>query len=170
MNGSPTVTAPLLVGEGLPAFGAITAAQVEEHIPELLSLLNGELDALEALLSQALAAGRRLDWAEVMDPLQRLGEQLRWSWGVVGHLNGVCNSPELRLAHASQQAAVVEFGSRAGQSQAIFRALQTLERQHQAAPREAHQPLRHPAVALRCDLQRAGGWVRGGGGDSTQER
>ena len=48
MNGSPTVTAPLLVGEGLPAFGAITAAQVEEHIPELLSLLNGELDALEA--------------------------------------------------------------------------------------------------------------------------
>ena len=134
MSGSPQVVpAPLLVGEGLPAFGAITASQVEEHIPELLSLLNGELDALEALLSQALAAGRRLDWAEVMDPLQRLGEQLRWSWGVVGHLNGVCNSPELRLAHASQQAAVVEFGNRAGQSQAIFRALQTLERQHQAA-------------------------------------
>ena len=142
MNGSPTVTAPLLVGEGLPAFGAITAAQVEEHIPELLSLLNGELDALEALLSQALAAGRLLDWAEVMDPLQRLGEQLRWSWGVVGHLNGVCNSPELRLAHASQQAAVVEFGSRAGQSQAIFRALQTLERQHQAA---------HPGAPGRLD-------------------
>ena len=133
MNGSPTVKAPLLVGEGLPAFGAITAAQVEEHIPDLLSLLNGELDALEALLSQALAAGRLLDWAEVMDPLQRLGEQLRWSWGVVGHLNGVCNSPELRLAHASQQAAVVQFGSRAGQSQVIFQALQTLERQHQAA-------------------------------------
>ena len=142
MNGSPTVKAPLLVGEGLPAFGAITAAQVEEHIPELLSLLNGELDALEALLSQALAAGRLLDWAEVMDPLQRLGEQLRWSWGVVGHLNGVCNSPELRLAHASQQAAVVEFGSRAGQSQAIFRALQTLERQHQAA---------HPGAPARLD-------------------
>ena len=134
MSGSPQVVpAPLLQGKGLPAFGAITAAQVEEHIPELLSLLNGELDALEALLSQALAAGRLLDWAEVMDPLQRLGEQLRWSWGVVGHLNGVCNSPELRLAHASQQAAVVEFGSRAGQSQVIFRALQTLERQHQAA-------------------------------------
>ena len=142
MNGSPTVKAPLLVGEGLPAFGAITAAQVEEHIPELLSLLNGELDALEALLSQALAAGRLLDWAEVMDPLQRLGEQLRWSWGVVGHLNGVCNSPELRLAHASQQAAVVEFGSRAGQSQAIFQALQTLERQHQAA---------HPGAPARLD-------------------
>ena len=134
MSGSPTVVpAPLLVGEGLPAFEAITPAQVEAHIPELLSLLNAELDSLEALLLQALAAGRLLDWAEVMDPLQRLGEQLRWSWGVVGHLNGVCNSPELRLAHASQQAAVVQFGSRAGQSQILYRALQTLERQHQAA-------------------------------------
>ena len=134
MSGSSQVVpAPLLAGQGLPAFGAITAAQVEEHIPELLSLLNGQLDALEALLSQALTAGRLLDWAEVMDPLQRLGEQLRWSWGVVGHLNGVCNSPELRLAHASQQAAVVQFGSRAGQSQVIFRALQTLERQHQTS-------------------------------------
>ena len=127
------VPSPLLAGKGLPAFGEITAAQVEEHIPELLSLLNAELDVLEALLRQALGAERLLDWAEVMDPLQRLGEQLRWSWGVVGHLNGVCNSPELRLAHASQQAAVVQFGSRAGQSQVIFQALQTLERQHQAA-------------------------------------
>ena len=134
MSGSPTVVpAPLLVGEGLPAFEAITPAQVEAHIPELLSLLNAELDSLEALLLQSLAAVRLLDWAEVMDPLQRLGEQLRWSWGVVGHLNGVCNSPELRLAHASQQAAVVQFGSRAGQSQILYRALQTLERQHQAA-------------------------------------
>ena len=143
MSGSLQVDpSPLLAGKGLPAFGAITAAQVEEHIPELLSLLNGELDALEAMLSQALAAGGLLDWAEVMDPLQRLGEQLRWSWGVVGHLNGVCNSPELRLAHASQQAAVVQFGSRAGQSQVIFLALQTLERQHQAA---------HPGAPGRLD-------------------
>ena len=134
MSGSPTVVpAPLLVGEGLPAFEAITPAQVEAHIPELLSLLNAELDSLEALLLQSLAAVRLLDWAEVMDPLQRLGEQLRWSWGVVGHLNGVCNSPELRLAHASQQAAVVQFGSRAGQSQILYRALQTLEGQHPAA-------------------------------------
>ena len=134
MSGSTKVVAsPLLMGKGLPAFGAITAAQVEEHIPELLSLLNAELDVLEAVLCQALGAARLLDWAEVMDPLQRLGEQLRWSWGVVGHLNGVCNSPELRLAHAGQQAAVVQFGSRAGQSQVIFQALQTLERQHQAA-------------------------------------
>ncbi|WP_094585924.1 M3 family metallopeptidase [Synechococcus sp. BO 8801] len=118
----------LLAGEGLPRFEAITPDQVVAHIPALLSTLQAELDRLEADLAAA-AAGRNLAWAEVMDPLHRLGERLRWSWGVVSHLNGVCNSPELREAHASQQAAVVAFGNRAGQSRVLFEALRSLQAQ-----------------------------------------
>ena len=64
-----------------------------------------------------------------MGPLQQLGERLRWSWGVVGHLLGVCNTPELREAHEQQQAAVVRFSSRLGQSQPIYNALEQLEAQ-----------------------------------------
>ncbi|MBD2550017.1 M3 family metallopeptidase [Microcystis elabens FACHB-917] len=119
----------LLAGEGLPRFEAITPDQVQAHIPDLLSTLQGELDRLEADLAAAAAEARTLGWGEVMDPLQRLGERLRWSWGVVSHLNGVCNSPELREAHASQQAAVVAFGNRAGQSRVLFEALRTLQAQ-----------------------------------------
>lgn len=119
----------LLAGEGLPRFEAITPDQVRAHIPELLSGLQAELDRVETDLAAAAAAARPLSWAEVMDPLQRLGERLRWSWGVVSHLNGVCNSPELREAHASQQAAVVAFGNRAGQSRVLFEALRTLQSQ-----------------------------------------
>ncbi len=119
----------LLAGEGLPRFEAITPDQVVAHIPALLSTLQAELDRLEADLAAAAAAGRNLAWAEVMDPLHRLGERLRWSWGVVSHLNGVCNSPELREAHASQQAAVVAFGNRAGQSRVLFEALRSLQAQ-----------------------------------------
>ena len=122
-NPSP---AALLLGTGLPPFEAITPAQVDQHIPELLDQLDGELTALETQLEQALAAQAPLTWQGVMDPLQRLGERLRWSWGVVSHLNGVCNSPELRQAHANQQAAVVRFGNRAGQCVVIHRALQAL--------------------------------------------
>lgn len=48
---------------------------------------------------------------------------------MVSHLNGVCNSPELREAHASQQAAVVAFGNRAGQSRVLFEALRSLQAQ-----------------------------------------
>ena len=58
-----------------------------------------------------------------MVPLQQIGESLRWSWGVVSHLNGVCNSPELREAHAAQQPEVVRLGNRLGQSRVIYQAL-----------------------------------------------
>ena len=58
--------------------------------------------------------------------MQQLGERLRWSWGVVNHLLMVCNTPELRQAHEQQQAAVVRFSSRLGQSKAIYQALKQL--------------------------------------------
>ena len=117
----------ILRGEGLPRFEAITPDAVREHIPELLKQLESELSTLESTLEEALKQQNALSWEAVMDPLQRLGERLRWSWGVVSHLNGVCNSAELREAHGEQQAAVVQFGNRAGQSQVIYSALQHLQ-------------------------------------------
>jgi len=134
MSPSAAALPEILRGEGLPAFEAITPDAVSAHIPVLIAELEAELTALEQQLeAQLAAAGPLLSWSAVLDPLQRLGERLRWSWGAVSHLNGVCNSPELRQAHAGQQAAVVSFGNRAGQSQVIYRALQRLEQQHAAA-------------------------------------
>jgi len=121
---------PLLVCEGLPDFAAITPEQVDTAIPQLLEELNAELDQLEAALDRR--AGAELAWAELMDPLHHLGERLRWSWGVVSHLNGVCNTAELREAHQRQQQGVVAFGSRAGQSRVIYDALRRLAQQHDA--------------------------------------
>ena len=118
---------PLLVGQGLPAFDEITPDQVGEAIPALLSDLNESLSALEASFEQRLGESDALRWDEVMDPLHRLGERLRWSWGVVSHLNGVCNTPALREAHQQQQGSVVQFGNRAGQSRPIYRALEALQ-------------------------------------------
>ena len=126
-----TSCSPLLVGQGLPQFTAITPEQVDQAIPQLLAELGTELDSLEAALAGRLDSpqGEPLRWAELMDPLHQLGERLRWSWGVVTHLNGVCNTPELREAHQRQQGAVVAFGNRAGQSQLLYRALQQLASQ-----------------------------------------
>ena len=107
----------------------MTPDQVKKHIPALLEDLHTGLGAIEGQLEEALAADQPLAWNTVMDPLHRLGERLRWSWGVVSHLNGVCNTTELREAHASQQAAVVAFGNRAGQSTVIHRALKRLDQQ-----------------------------------------
>jgi len=132
MSSSTAALPEILRGEGLPNFEAITPEAVSEHIPQLIQELDAELTALEQRLGSALESGAPLGWGAVMDPLQRLGERLRWSWGVVSHLNGVCNSPELREAHAAQQAAVVQFGNRAGQSQVIYKALEQLQQQGNA--------------------------------------
>ena len=128
MNSSATLpTLPLLAGAGLPEFQDINPDQVNQGIPLLLEQLNAELTALEGRLDQLLSGDSALVWDEVMQPLHLLGERLRWSWGVVSHLNGVCNTPELRQAHQSQQAAVVAFGNRVGQSRIIYRALEQLQ-------------------------------------------
>ena len=72
---------PLLVGQGLPPFDAITPEQLEQAIPALLSDLNESLSAQEANLELRLGESESLSWEEVMEPLHQLGERLRWSWG-----------------------------------------------------------------------------------------
>ena len=118
-----TSNSPLLAGSGLPSFQTINADQVSKDIPQLLSRLETKLQTLEQDLSSAINADGPLHWSQVMVPLQQIGESLRWSWGVVSHLNGVCNSPELREAHAAQQPEVVRLGNRLGQSRVIYQAL-----------------------------------------------
>ena len=158
MSSSTAALPEILRGEGLPNFQAITPEAVSAHIPQLIEELDAELTSLEKQLSSALESGTPLSWSAVMDPLQRLGERLRWSWGVVSHLNGVCNSPELREAHAAQQAAVVQFGNRAGQSQVIYKALEQLQQQGGALDAAQQRIL---AAELR-DMQLRGVGLSGG--------
>ncbi|MEC9453173.1 MAG: M3 family metallopeptidase, partial [Cyanobacteriota bacterium] len=95
----------------------------------LLCALNKQFSRLEQDLDKVLVSGKSINWQQVMSPLHRLQEQLRWSWGVVSHLNGVCNTSELRQAHAAQEPEVVRFGNLMGQSQTLHRALRRLKDQ-----------------------------------------
>ncbi len=119
----------LLKGEGLPLFQQITPDMVGRDIPVLLKQLDQRFTAFEENLQQQLNSAEPLSWESVMEPIQGLGEQLRWSWGVVSHLNGVCNSPELRDAHAGQQPEVVRLSNRLGQSRVLHQALSRLKEQ-----------------------------------------
>jgi oligopeptidase A len=142
-----SLASPLLVGEGLPHYGAIDPEQVSSQIPLLLLGLETELAGLEAQLELALSDPEPLGWDQVMEPLEKLAERLRWSWGVVTHLVGVCNTTALREAHQAQQAAVVAFTNRASQSPVLYQALERLHAQHdQAAPAD---PLRLDATQQR---------------------
>jgi oligopeptidase A len=110
---------PLLTGQGLPPFPEITSAQVVPAITELLAEANAGLTQLEANIIPT--------WAGLVEPLDRLTERIDWSWGIVGHLMGVQNSPELRAAYEEMQPQLVEFSSRMGQSKAIYQGYKAIQ-------------------------------------------
>lgn len=109
---------PLLIGKGLPPFEAIEPEHVEPAMAQLLAELDKELATLEANVQPT--------WSGLVEPLDRLVERLRWTWGIVGHLMGVKNSPELRTAYETVQPQVVQFLNKLNQSQLLYEAFKAL--------------------------------------------
>ena len=120
---------PLLVGKGLPPFEQIKAEHVVPGITQLLDELDTELTSLEQNIQPT--------WTGLVEPLQHLEERLTWSWGIVGHLMGVKNSPELRTAHETVQPKVVQFVNQFNQSKPIYQGFKDLRNSqpwHQLEP------------------------------------
>ncbi|MEW6272939.1 MAG: M3 family metallopeptidase [Thermodesulfobacteriota bacterium] len=117
-NQDHRVANPLLAERGLPRFDEIRAEHVVPGIRALLGDLERELAAIES--------GIAADWEHVVAPLERLSDRLSLAWGTVGHLMGVRNSDELRVAYETVQPEVVAFSLRVGQSRPIYRALKEL--------------------------------------------
>ena len=119
MIANATVTDnPLLRGKGLPPFEAIKPEHVVPAVTQLLAELDEELAILEAKVTPT--------WSGLVEPLDRLGERLTWSWGIVSHLMGVKNSPELREAYEAIQPQVVQFSNKLNQSQPLYKAFKAL--------------------------------------------
>ncbi len=109
---------PLLIGKGLPSFEAIKPEHVVPAITQLLAELDTELATLERQVTPT--------WSGLVELLDRLGERLTWSWGVVGHLMSVKNSPELREAYETVQPQVVQFLNKLNQSQPLYKAFKAI--------------------------------------------
>ena len=109
---------PLLIGKGLPPFDQITPEQVVSGITQLLKELEAELTRLEANVTPT--------WNGLVEPLTEIEERLSWSWGIVGHLMGVKNSPELRQAYETAQPQVVQFANQISQSKPLYQAFKAL--------------------------------------------
>jgi oligopeptidase A len=142
---------PLLQGTGLPRFAEIKAERVVPAFHELLAELDQQLTALEANIEPT--------WKGLVEPLEKLTERLTWSWGVVNHLMGVKNSPELREAHETIQPQVIQFISKLSQSQPIYSAFKELRASDSWATLESPQQ-RIVEAAIR-DAQLSGVGLQG---------
>ena len=116
----------LIEGFGLPNYESITLEKISEQIPILLANLKNELNKVESGFRDLTENNHKLIWSHIMDPLQKIGERLRWSWGVVVHLNGVSNSKELREVYSTLQPEIIRFSNRLAQSEIIYEVLNKL--------------------------------------------
>ncbi|OKH18438.1 M3 family metallopeptidase [[Limnothrix rosea] IAM M-220] len=103
---------PLLIGHGLPPFEQVKAEHVEPAVTQILAELETSVNELEANIKPT--------WEDFIEPLTRMEEKLMWTWGIIGHLMSVKNSPELREAYEKMQPSVVQFINRWSQSKPIY--------------------------------------------------
>ncbi|MGL6345145.1 MAG: M3 family metallopeptidase [Waterburya sp.] len=110
---------PLLIGKGLPPFDQIKAEQVVPAITQLLKELESEISKLEENVTPT--------WSGLVEPLTAIEERLGWSWGIVGHLMSVKNSPQLREAYETMQPEIVKFYNKLSQSKPLYEAFKGIK-------------------------------------------
>lgn len=99
-------------------FDAIAAEHVEPAIDHLLEVAAGEQAAIAGL-----GAGEPRTQANTLDAFEELGRGLEWAMGIVGHLESVATTPELRAAYEAVQPKVSAFSARVYQDSALYAAL-----------------------------------------------
>ena len=99
---------PLLDFSGLPRFADFSPNWVE---PALDTLLAEARSALESVCSNDTP----ISWASVVVPLETATERLSRAWGIVGHLNAVADSADLREVYNAQLPRVTQFWTELGQ-------------------------------------------------------
>lgn len=105
---------PLLHWDDLPPFDRIETDQIEPGVRALLKGCEAAVARLEETTPRT--------WGELMDPLEKIEDDLGRTWGIVSHLHGVKNSPELREVYDPLLAEVVKFSNRLGQSKPLYQA------------------------------------------------
>ena len=104
---------PLLDFSSLPRFGEIRPEHVTPAIEQLIAQCKTTITELEAATAPAT-------WDGFVAPLEDATERLGRAWGIVGHLNAVADTPELRAAYNANLPQVTEFWTALAQNLALY--------------------------------------------------
>jgi len=116
-------TNALLDFTDLPRFDLFQASHVAPAVTQLLEDARSTITQLE----QSEAIG----WDTFVVPLEAVTERLGRAWGVVGHLNAVVDTPELRAAYNENLPKVTEFWTELGQNLKLFEKYKALQASHE---------------------------------------
>jgi len=104
---------PLLDFSDLPRFDAVKP----EHITPAVTAL---LEENRNVIAQLEAPMTNVTWENFVVPLENANEKLGRAWGIVGHLNAVADTPELRAAYNENLPRITEFSTELGQNLVLF--------------------------------------------------
>jgi len=104
---------PLLDFSGLPRFADFKPEQAAPAVDQLLA-------ENRALIARVSALQVPAAWDDFVEPLEDANERLGRAWGMVGHLNAVMNSPELRDAYNANLPKVTQYYTELGQHERLF--------------------------------------------------
>jgi oligopeptidase A len=112
---------PLLDFTDLPLFDRI---QPQHVAPSIDSLLAAADKALETVTQPEFPSR----WEDIATVLDTATEQLGRAWGVVSHLNGVADTPELRAAYNEALPRVTDFWTRLGSDERLYAKYKAIDR------------------------------------------
>ena len=110
----------------LPEFKKFTPENISNQFPVVLEKLAEDFNNIEKNLSNYLIQNN-LNWDKVINPLNEVNEILRWSWGVISHLNAVNNSESLRDIYSKFLPEIISLSNKFGQSKIIYNSLVKLK-------------------------------------------
>ena len=111
----------------IPDFKKFTPENINKEFPNVIEKINLDFKNIEGFLFNYVNQ-KQLDWEKVINPLEEVNEVLRWSWGVISHLNAVNNSGSLREIYSKFLPEVISLGNKFGQSKIIYNALVKLKK------------------------------------------
>ena len=110
----------------LPEFNKFSSDRINQEFPSVIEKINLDFKKIEKFLSNYLEQ-EILEWDKVINPLNEVNEILRWSWGVISHLNGVKNSESLREIYSKFLPEIINLSNKFGQSKIIYNSLVKLK-------------------------------------------
>ena len=124
------ISNPLLDLSALPKFAAVTPAHIKPAIDALIA------EARQVVGTLVVDNGVPI-WETVVTPLDNANERLSRAWGIVGHLNAVLNSPELREAYNGMLPAVTQYWTELSQNESLYSKYKALKANLSASPNDA---------------------------------